>query len=103
MTDREIIKEARDLIVMCSLLDKSGQCNEMADKMDKQLSIPVVKNWVAVKERLPDNCDQVFVKFENDKYGINEWWESDDCWKYQFDNMMAISTFCRPYGRAEPR
>lgn len=42
MTDRELIKEARDLIVMCSFLDKSGQCNEMADKMDKQLSIPVV-------------------------------------------------------------
>lgn len=44
MTDRELLKEARDLIVMCSLLDKSGQCNKMADKMDKQLSIPVVSN-----------------------------------------------------------
>jgi len=42
MTDRELLKEARDLIVMCSLLDKSNQCNEMVDKLDKQLSIPVV-------------------------------------------------------------
>jgi len=42
MTDRELLKEARDLIVMCSLLDKSKQCNEMADKIDKQLSIPLV-------------------------------------------------------------
>jgi len=39
MTDRELLKEARDLIVMCSLLDKSGQCEAMADKIDKQLSI----------------------------------------------------------------
>ena len=42
MTDRELLKEARDLIVMCSLLDKNNQCNEMVDKLDKQLSIPVV-------------------------------------------------------------
>ena len=44
MTDRELLKEAKDLIVMCSLLDKSNQCNEMADKIDKQLSIPLVSN-----------------------------------------------------------
>lgn len=38
MTDRELLKEARDLIVMCSLLDKSNQCNEMANEIDKQLA-----------------------------------------------------------------
>jgi len=42
MTDRELLKEARDLIVMCSLLDKSNQCNEMIDEIDEQLAIPLV-------------------------------------------------------------
>ena len=60
MTDREIIKEARDLIVMCSLLDKSGQCNEMADKMDKQLSIPVV---VQQSELLACDCDRQPIRY----------------------------------------
>lgn len=41
MTDRELLKEARDLIVMCSLLDESNQCNEMVNKMDKQLDMPL--------------------------------------------------------------
>ena len=50
MTDRELLKEARDLIVMCSLIDKSGQCEAMADKIDKQLSIA---NVVGQSERLP--------------------------------------------------
>ena len=50
MTDRELLKEARDLIVMCSLLDKSGQCEAMADKIDKQLSIA---NVVGQSEQLP--------------------------------------------------
>lgn len=59
------------------------------------LTIPVVKNWVAVKDSMPENCDQVFVKYENGKYGINEWWESDDCWKYQFDNMI-VKEWCKP-------
>jgi hypothetical protein len=61
----------------------------------KALTIPVVKNWVAVKDDMPENCDQVFVKYENGKYGINEWWESDDCWKYQFDNMI-VKDWCKP-------
>ena len=51
MTDRELLKEARDLIVMCSLLDKSGQCEAMSDKIDKQLSIA---NVVGQSEQLPD-------------------------------------------------
>jgi len=59
MTDRELLKEARDLIVMCSLLDKSNQCNEMVDKLDKQLSIPVV---VLRSEQL---CDHNWKKADN--------------------------------------
>lgn len=31
---KKILKEARDLLVLCSLIDKSGQCNEMVDKID---------------------------------------------------------------------
>jgi len=42
MTDRELLKQARDLIVMCSLIDKSNQCNDMANRIDEQLSMPRV-------------------------------------------------------------
>lgn len=59
------------------------------------LTISVVNNWVEVKDSMPENSDQVFVKYENGKYGINEWWESDNCWKYQFDNMI-IKEWCKP-------
>tara|TARA_R110000822_G_scaffold5266_4_gene22592 strand:- start:479 stop:808 length:330 start_codon:yes stop_codon:yes gene_type:complete len=55
----------------------------------EQLTLTDVSNWVAVKDSMPENCDQVFVKYENGKYGINEWWESDNCWKYAFDNMIV--------------
>lgn len=44
MTDRELLKEARNLIVMCSLLDKSGQCEGMADKIDEHLATPAVSD-----------------------------------------------------------
>lgn len=60
MTDREILKEARDLIVMCSLIDKSGKCEDMADKIDKQLSIPIVSESIfdkAVKQVQETYCD----------------------------------------------
>lgn len=61
MTDRELLKEARDLIVMCSLLDKSGQCEDMADKIDKQLSIANVsqqrKLLIATIEKVRYNLD----------------------------------------------
>lgn len=42
MTDRKLLKEARDLIVMCSLIDKSSQCNDMVNRIDEQLAIPRV-------------------------------------------------------------
>ena len=71
--------------------------NDLIAEVDKtrQLLIPRVSNWVAVKECKPDNCDQVFVKYENGRYGINEWWESDNCWKYEFDNMI-VKEWCKP-------
>jgi hypothetical protein len=64
-------------------------------KVVENLAIHNVSNWVAVKDSMPDNSDQVFVKYENGKYGINEWWESDNCWKYDFDNMI-VKDWCRP-------
>lgn len=50
MTDRELLKEARDLIVMCSLLDKSGQSEIMVDKIDKQLSIANVSKSLPTED-----------------------------------------------------
>lgn len=32
--NKELLKEARDLLVLCSLLDKSGQCMELVNKID---------------------------------------------------------------------
>jgi hypothetical protein len=62
----------------------------------KELNLPLVMDWVAVKDALPNNDYQVFVKYKNGKYGINEWWESDNCWKYQFDNMI-VEKWMKPH------
>jgi hypothetical protein len=32
-----LLKEARDLLVMCTLLDKSGQCEKLVDKIDSKI------------------------------------------------------------------
>lgn len=34
ISKNELLKEARALLIMCSLIDKSGQCMEMVDKID---------------------------------------------------------------------
>lgn len=33
----ELLKESRDQLVMCSLIDRSGQCMELVDKIDDHL------------------------------------------------------------------
>tara|TARA_R110000851_G_scaffold291462_5_gene445842 strand:- start:4635 stop:5192 length:558 start_codon:yes stop_codon:yes gene_type:complete len=38
MTDRELLRKARNLIQMCSLIDKSGQCDEMVATIHKHLT-----------------------------------------------------------------
>jgi hypothetical protein len=35
MNKDELLIEARTLLIMCSLIDKSGQCMEMVDKIDE--------------------------------------------------------------------
>lgn len=32
--DKYLLQEIRDLITLCTLIDKSGQCKEMSDKLD---------------------------------------------------------------------
>ena len=32
-----LLKDARDLLLMCTLLDNSGQCHKMVNKIDAQL------------------------------------------------------------------
>lgn len=34
MNYKELLKEARDLLLMCTLTDKSNQCEEMVEKID---------------------------------------------------------------------
>lgn len=37
-TDEELLKEARDLLMLCSLIDMSGQCEKLVQKIDKEKS-----------------------------------------------------------------
>ena len=32
-----LLKECRDLLVMCTLIDKSGQCNDLVNKIDSKI------------------------------------------------------------------
>lgn len=34
-----LLKECRDLIVMCTLIDKSSQCKDMVDKIDAKMGL----------------------------------------------------------------
>ena len=38
----ELLKESRDLLLLCTFLDKSGQCNEMVDKIDAFMKEKIV-------------------------------------------------------------
>ena len=33
--DKDLLQEIRDLITLCTLIDKSGQCKSMSDKLDQ--------------------------------------------------------------------
>ena len=33
----EMLKECRDLLVMCTLIDKSGHCKSLVDKVDEKM------------------------------------------------------------------
>lgn len=33
----EMLKECRDLLVMCTLIDKSDQCQKLVDKVDAKM------------------------------------------------------------------
>ncbi len=57
MSDRELLKEARHLIEMCKLIDKSGQCESMVEKIDKQLSISnIVCSYYTIFEWHGQGC-----------------------------------------------
>lgn len=34
----DLLKESRDILVMCTLIDKSKQCQEQVDKIDKTMN-----------------------------------------------------------------
>lgn len=34
LIDRELLQSIRDLVLMCTLIDKSGQCKDVVDKLD---------------------------------------------------------------------
>ncbi len=38
----KLLRESRDLLLMCTLLDKSGQCDKLVEKIDEYLN----DNWI---------------------------------------------------------
>jgi len=94
--DSEMVLQAGKYAIVP--IDEFNKLSELAKKVnasESKFAISDVSNWVAVKDALPDNDNQVFVKYENGKYGINEWWEKDNRWLYQFDNMI-VKEWCKP-------
>jgi len=76
-------------IDIIELMEKK-KLSELAKKpktSEANLNIPDVMQWVAIEDELPKNDKQVFVQWDNGRFGINEYWESDKCWKYNFDGM----------------
>jgi len=37
MTERKLLEEARDLLALCILIDRSNQCEDMVERIDKFL------------------------------------------------------------------
>lgn len=33
----KLLKQSRDLLILCSLIDKSKQCMELVEKIDKEM------------------------------------------------------------------
>ena len=66
--------------------------NDLIAEVDKakQLILSGVMHWVAVKDDLPSDDAQVLVEWNNGRFGVNEYWESDECWKYQFDKINVV-------------
>jgi len=59
----------------------------------KQLNIGDVMQWVSIKDSLPNNDKQVLVMWDNGRFGINEYWQNDNCWKYNNDKIK-IEQWC---------
>tara|TARA_R110002124_G_scaffold280086_1_gene453152 strand:+ start:387 stop:713 length:327 start_codon:yes stop_codon:yes gene_type:complete len=57
---------------------------------ENNLIIPNVMHWVAIEDYLPSDDAQVLVEWNNGRFGVNEYWESDECWKYQFDKINVV-------------
>jgi len=97
MTTRKLLEEMgiNPVEKIDNNCDSYWTLHELINHCIEQLSIPHISNWVAIKDALPTDDKQVFVKYENGKYGINEWWENDNCWKYNFENMI-VKEWCKP-------
>ena len=104
-TTGKIIKNYYELTLDCAvevmlnwykkLSERQNNTEHSDNTKTKALHIANVSKWVAVKDALPDTDGQVFVQWDNGRYGINEWWESDNCWKYNFDGMV-VKRWCKP-------
>lgn len=35
---KDLLKEARDLLILCSLLDESGHCSKLVEKIDNTIT-----------------------------------------------------------------
>jgi len=64
-----LLKEARDLLVMCTLLDKSGLCNSMVEKIDRVFTKHNINNTSP-----EPNCEyEMLINDEGGPFEINSW------------------------------
>lgn len=52
---KDLLNEARDLLVMCQLIDKSGQCTDMVDKIDFYFEVEQDRNRLTEKDKIETN------------------------------------------------
>ena len=70
MTDyKELLKETRDLLVLCTMLDKSDHCQNMVNKIDRALQQPDVSD----SYKQMSNSDKNFINTLAESVVLNGW------------------------------
>lgn len=98
---KELLKEARDMLVMASLLDK-GQCMDVVEKIDKSLSSPAhtevtdTRVWVersVEKDGLPEHDAAPFENFSVKVLGVSKKGQFLKCHQQIKDYEQVIRDF----------
>ena len=93
MKDSEILKEARDLLVMCSLLDKSGKCMELVNKIDDHVKSPNIepRKFYVVAKTYETGDDLAQLSTALDSYDRAKNFRDSDFNKQRYPNAFIVS------------